>query len=175
MEFFETIKQRESCRNYDGRMVEKEKLLACVEAAQAAPSACNSQPWSYIVVTNKDLLPQVAKITQAQGLNKFTNQCPAFVVVVEEPAYLIGSKKEPNQKFASIDIGLSVGQLCLAATAQGLSTCIMGSFAEADLKQLLAVPEEKNIRLVLAVGYAADSAVRPKKRKPVEQIARFEE
>ena len=173
MEFFDVIKQRESCRNYAEKPVEKEKLLACIEAAQIAPSACNSQPWSYVVVSNPELRDKVAKNTQERGLNKFTEKCPVFIVVVEEPAYLIGNKNEPNQKYAPIDIGLSVSQLCLAATAQGLSTCIMGSFEEDELKTLVGVPREKKIRLVLAVGYAATDALRNKTRKPLDQIARF--
>ncbi|HEX3026549.1 MAG TPA: nitroreductase family protein, partial [Clostridia bacterium] len=78
--FFDLINQRESCRNYADKPVEKEKLIACVEAARIAPSACNSQPWSYVVVNNRVLSSKVAKCLQGAGMNKFTDQCPAFIV-----------------------------------------------------------------------------------------------
>mgnify|MGYP002572525196 CR=1 FL=1 len=133
-DYFELVSSRESCRNYNpDRRPTREQLVKCIQTAQLAPSACNSQPWSYIVVNDPEKSPLVAAATQTAGLNKFTNNCPAFVIVCEEDAYLIGGK-EPNQKYAHIDIGLSVSQLCYAATQQGLSTCIMGSF---DQKMLL--------------------------------------
>lgn len=173
--FFELIKKRESCRNYSEKKVEREKLKKCIEAAGLAPSACNSQPWSFTVVDNPEIAPQVAKHLQGMGMNKFTDKCPAFVIVTEEKATLtarIGGKIK-SQKYAPIDIGLATAQLCLAATQQELSTCIMGWFDEAKLKQLLDIAEEKRIRLVIAVGYAVDEEGRPKNRKSLEDIARF--
>ena len=50
MDFFSLIKKRESCRAYLEQPVEREKLIACMEAVQLAPSACNSQPWRMILV-----------------------------------------------------------------------------------------------------------------------------
>lgn len=91
------------------------------------------------MVNDPEKSPLVAAATQTAGLNKFTNNCPAFVIVCEEDAYLIGGK-EPNQKYAHIDIGLSVSQLCYAATQQGLSTCIMGSFDQKMLLDSLGTP-----------------------------------
>ena len=87
-------------------------------------------------------------------------------------AYLIGGK-EPNQKYAHIDIGLSVSQLCYAATQQGLSTCIMGSFDQKMLLDSLGITEPKRVLLVVAVGYAATDALRPKKRKPLDEVMTY--
>ena len=100
------------------------------------------------------------------------SNCPAFVIVCEEDAYLIGGK-EPNQKYAHIDIGLSVSQLCYAATQQGLSTCIMGSFDQKMLLDSLGITEPKRVLLVIAVGYAATDALRPKKRKPLDEVMTY--
>lgn len=175
MDFFELIAARESCRSYAQRKVEPEKLQACLEAARIAPSACNSQPWGYTLVTKPELLPQVAKALQDLGMNKFTDQVPAFFVVTEEKANLtatVGSRVK-SQEFASIDIGLSVSYLTLAATAQGLSTCIIGWFDEKKLKELLDIPAAKRIRLVIAVGYGAVEKPRPKKRKEMQEILRI--
>ena len=61
----------------------------------------------------------------------------------------------------------------LAATEQGLSTCIMGWFHEGKLKDLLPISKEKRIRLVIGIGYAAKEGLRPKKRKSLEEIATF--
>lgn len=176
MDYFSLISQRESCRNYDpNRPVSHQQLTRCLEAARIAPSACNSQPWSFVVVNQPELSAQVAECLQGLGMNKFSENCPAFIVVVEEKATLsarLGGMVK-SQEYASIDIGIATAHLVLAATEQGLSTCIMGWFHEGKLKNLLPIPKEKRIRLVIGVGYAAKEGLRPKKRKSLEEIATF--
>lgn len=175
-DFLSLVQQRESCRDYDSdRPVEQEKLTRMLEAARLAPSACNSQPWSFRVVTDEKLLPEMRACAKAHGLNRFCDKAPAFIAVVEEPARLLARAGGAvfKQDFASIDIGLATSQLVLAATAQGLSTCILGSFAEDRVKKLLEIPAGRRVRLVLCVGYAATDALRKKTRKPMEEMATF--
>ncbi len=172
--FFDLIAKRESCRNFAEREVDSRLLRQCVEAARLSPSACNSQPWSFTVV-NSGLSPEVAKSTQELGMNKFTDGCPAFIVITEEKAKLsarLGGIVK-SQNYAQIDIGLATAHLCLAATQQGLSTCILGMFNENKLKELLGIPKSKRVRLVVAVGYAASDTLREKRRKSLDEIARF--
>ena len=99
---------------------------------------------------------------------------PAFVVVAEDKPNLterIGMRLK-DQDFASLDLGLSVSQLILRAAEEGLSTCMIGMFSEKAVKE--AVGAEGRVRLVVAVGYAAEGdPVRPKKRKAAEKIARY--
>ncbi len=175
MNYFDLINNRESCRDYATKPVEKDKLVKCIEAARVAPSACNSQPWSFIVVNNPLVSPQVAKCLQDAGMNKFTDHCPAFIVVIEEKATLSAriSGVVKSQNYAPIDIGIATAHICLAATAQGLSTCVMGWINEGKLKELLEIPQPKRIRLVIGVGYAASDVVREKKRKSLEEITKF--
>lgn len=177
-EVMDIINRRESCRGYQNIPVEKEVLLNCIEAARLAPSACNSQPWSYYVVNNPQTASAMAKFLQEDGFNRFTDQCSTFIIVLEEPAQLINGatgEKMISQRFASIDIGLSVMQLCLQATAQGLSTCIMGSFNEEKIKHLLQKDWTQKIRLVIAIGYAKSDTIRKKIRKPLNEIVTFDQ
>ena len=172
-DFFQLVNQRESCRNYDpDKSPTKEQLINCIKAAQLAPSACNSQPWSFIVINDPELSKDAAPCMQIRGLNKFTEKCPSFIVVCEEDAMLIG-RSEPDQKYASIDIGIAVAHLCYAATQQGLSTCIMGAFDPEALLKVLGITEPKRVRLVIAVGYAATEQLRPKRRKELEEIMTY--
>lgn len=174
-DYFDLIERRESCRNYADTPVEREKLVRCVEAARLAPSACNSQPWEYIVITNADVCAKLRPCLQSLGMNKFADGAQAFAVVVEGRANLSekAAQRFKSQEFASIDIGLSVSQFCYAATEQGLSTCILGWLNEKKIKSLLSIDEGKRVRLVLAVGYAASDALRKKTRKPVEQVVTY--
>lgn len=173
--YFDLINKRESCRNYTDKPVEKEKLIACIEACRIAPSACNGQPWKFIVVNNKELSTKVAKCLQNLVMNKFTDKCPAFIIILEEKSDIkarIGGTIK-NQDYSSIDIGIATAHLCLAATELGLSTCIMGWFSEKELKKLLSIQKSKRIRLVVSVGYSADKKLRNKVRKSIDEISLF--
>ncbi len=173
----ELAQTRQSCRNFDpDRPVEREKLITCLQAACISPSACNSQPWRYIAVDEPARLLQLAACLQETGLNRFTENARAFVVVLEGRqnfgAKMGGSLK--NQPFSGIDIGLSVAHFILCATDQGLGSCVMGWFNERKIKMLLGIPKTRRVRLVIALGYAApDDPLREKDRKGWDEMVSF--
>ena len=177
-DYFELVKRRESCRNFDpNRPVEPEKLRRCAEAAWLAPSACNGQPWKYLIVTNPELAAKLRPLMQGLGMNKFLNECPAFAVVVQEPTVIkvSASQRLKDQDFAPIDVAFSASQFCYAATEQGLSTCIIGWHNEQKIRELFGLPKTTRVRLILAIGYAADETLRKKQRKPIDDVIRFYE
>ncbi len=175
--FLDLVNKRESCRSFEKREVEKEKLVKCIEAARLAPSACNSQPWSFVVVNKEELLEPVAKATQKIGMNKFTDNAGAFIVVCQEKANFtakVGSVLQETS-FQDIDVGIATSHICYEATAQGLSTCILGMFDDKKIKDALSMPKNKKIKLVIAVGYSAKDTLRKKVRKNFDEIAYFAE
>lgn len=175
MEFIDVINRRESCRDFDTRPVEKEKLTALIEAARVSPSACNSQPWHFTVVTEPNARAAVAAGLQKMGANKFTANCPAFIIVCERHAKL----KEgiaaaiASQTFAQIDLGLTSAHICLRATDLGLSTCIVGWMDKEKLNAVAHEDKADNIKICICVGYAASPDIRVKKRNDTDSIAAF--
>ena len=177
-DYFDLIYRRESCRNFDpNRPVEKEKLQRCAEAAWIAPSACNGQPWKYLIVTNEALKEKLRPLMMELGMNKFVKNCPAFAVVLEENTVLKVSlsQKFKDQDFAPIDVAFSCSQFCYAATEQGLSTCIIGWHNEQKIRELFELPKSTRVRLIVAIGYAASDTLREKQRKPVEDVIKYYE
>ncbi|MDR2367434.1 MAG: nitroreductase family protein [Deltaproteobacteria bacterium] len=174
-DFMELALKRQSCRQYQDKPVEHDKLLKCVEAARLNPSACNSQPWSVVVVESPDVVPEVAKTTMQLGINEYIGNAKAFFVIVEEYAKLIPNvaKVLDSQYWAKGDLGAFAYALCLQAESQGIGTCTLGVFDRPRLRELLSIPQDKNIFLVIAVGYPAKDHVRNKQRKPIEEIVRF--
>ncbi|MDR0880939.1 MAG: nitroreductase family protein [Candidatus Adiutrix sp.] len=175
MDFLELCRRRQSCRDFADRQVEHDKLVNCLEAARLAPSGCNAQPWSFVVVEDPKVVPQVAKTTMQLGINEYIAGAKAFVVVLEEHAVLM-PKIRPildSQYFAKGDLGAAVLSICLAAEDQGLGTCILGIYDREKLGQILNIPEYKQFGGVIAVGYPASDKVRPKARKTIDEIARF--
>lgn len=175
--FLDLVNKRESCRSFKPGEIDRQKLINCIEAARLAPSACNSQPWSFVIADKKELLPEVAKATQKIGMNKFTEKASAFIIVCREKANFtakVGSVLQ-DTAFQDIDIGIAVSHICYEATAQGLSTCILGMFDDKKIIDALKMPKNKKIKLVIAVGYAEKDTLRNKVRKPFEEIAYFAE
>jgi len=179
MKFQELVEKRESCRAYKDIPVEREKLLACIQAARLSPSACNSQPWGFVVMDEPVIAKQISPILLdgVLPINRFTRNCNAYIIIVEESANLsskLGGRFK-DQEFAQVDIGIAAQTICLAATEQGLGTCIMGWFDEKKLKALTKIPKSKRIRLILAVGYPETDNLRTKVRKPIEEVLHFNE
>ena len=171
MNFTEIAINRQSCRSYDGtREVEQEKLEAILEAARLAPSACNSQPYHFTVCRGHPA-KEVAAATQGMGMNKFSSQAPVLIVISEadyNKTAAMGAKVKGND-YRSIDIGIATAYLTAEATAQGLSTCILGWLDDSKIRALCDL--DAPVRLVITLGYPKeDDKLRPKKRKELSQL-----
>ena len=176
MNFLQIAKERQSCRSYDEtRPVEKEKLEAVLEAAQLAPSACNGQPYK-LTVCQGQTAQEVAKATMGMGMNKFAAQAPVMIVISEMPyvkSAALGAKVKGND-YRSIDIGIVSAYLTAEATAQGLSTCILGWLDDTKIRKLCDL--EYPVRLVICLGYArAEDKLRAKKRKDMAALVSFKD
>ena len=171
MNFTEIAENRQSCRSYDPtRAVEGEKLDAILASARLAPSACNGQPYR-ITVCRGEAAQRVAKATQGMGMNKFAVDAPVMLVLSEMPyvaSAALGAKVKKND-YRSIDIGIVSAYITAEATAQRLSTCILGWFDDEEIRGICHL--DGAVRLVITLGYAkADDTLRPKKRKDMDAL-----
>ena len=171
MNFLEIAQTRQSCRAYDeSRAVEPEKLTAVLEAARLAPSACNGQPYHFTVCRGETAKAVAAAVT-GMGMNKFAAQAPVLIVVSEKPyvkSAALGAKVK-NNDYRSIDIGIAAAYLTAEATAQGLSTCILGWLDDKKIREICGL--DQPVRLVITLGYAREEdPLRPKKRKDLSEL-----
>lgn len=172
--FKDLLLKRQSDRKYSSKKVEEEKILSCLEAGRLSPSACNSQPWSFVVIDQEPVLQQAQKRIATMGMNRFVKQVPVLIaIVLEKPNFTasIGSVIK-DKEYPLLDIGIASNNICMQATELGLGSCILGWFDEKGLKQLLDVPESKRIPLVIALGYPT-TVTRNKIRKPMKEIIYF--
>ena len=127
MDYKKMTETRQSCRAFDPvRTPDRAVLTQVLEAARLAPSACNSQPYHFYVAVD-GTARAVGAATQSLGMNKFAGDCPAFIVVAEQPynrSAAVGAKLK-DQDYRAADIGLAVSQLVYRAHELGLSTCIL--------------------------------------------------
>lgn len=171
------IRNRQSDRAYLPKLVEREKIELCLEAARLAPSACNSQPWHFIVVDDPELSHSVAKATFSElvRFNKFALTAPVFLVMVmEKPKNItqVGGILK-KREYPLYDIGIAAIQFCLQAEELALGTCMMGWFNEKKIQSLLNIPPTKRIGLVISLGYPASDKKREKIRKDTSEVVSY--
>ncbi|NLY96914.1 MAG: NAD(P)H nitroreductase [Clostridiaceae bacterium] len=175
MDFETLVRLRKSVRQYEDKKPVPSLIEKCIEAARLAPSACNSQPWSFIVVEDRDLVQKVAEqcVPPVGSMNKFVRTAPVIVVQVMEKTNIqssIGSMLT-DRDYNHIDTGLAMGHFCLQAAALGLGTCIIGYFNESKIKELLGIPKNRRIGLLCTLGYEKGGQKEgTKKRKPLESM-----
>ena len=168
MNFLELVEMRQSCRKYDTRPVEGEKLDRILAAARLSPSACNGQPY-HLTVCRGEAAGKVARACMGMGMNKFAADAPLLLVISEEgyvASAAFGARVKGND-YRSIDIGILAAHITLAAEAEGLGSCILGWFDDNAVRAVcgLSMP----VRLVVTLGYPLDNH-REKKRKDLAEL-----
>jgi nitroreductase len=175
-ELLELINFRQSDRAYLTKPIEDEEMNRILEAARLAPSACNAQPWKFIVVNNPDLKNKIADCTSNRvlGMNHFTKQAPVHIVIVEESANFTSNAGSfiKGKHFPLIDIGIVAEHICLQAASEGLGSCMLGWFDENKVRKLLNIPKSKRVPLIITLGYPAKET-REKRRKDISDIVSY--
>ena len=178
MALLELLKQRKSVRNFLNRPVEREKILMCLEAARVAPSACNSQPWKFIIVDDRELKNKLCRkaFSGIYSINSFCRTAPVIVVVVSEKSKFLAriGGMFRGTKYYLIDIGIAGEHFVLQAEDLGLGTCWLGWFNESAVKSLLNIPQNKKVDILIALGYYDKAKVKAEHgREPLDKIASF--
>ena len=178
MNFEELQMKRESCRVYADRPVTREQLVHLVDVARFAPSACNSQPWHFILVDEPESREKVVEAFDDNGLTgcPWGASVPAFILICEEKAqYKPGVEEHYGpQHFAQMDIGMAAMGICYEAASMGPGTCIIGTMNQEKLHRAFGIPEERPVRLIITVGYPAnEGAPRKKARKELDEIVTY--
>jgi nitroreductase len=169
MDIYEAIKARTSVRGYRSTPVEEDKLERILDAARLAPSGKNGQPWTFIVIKDAETRTKLVEACRGQS---YVAEAPVVVVACgrEELAY---QKMGGYWNSLPVDIGISFEHLMLAAAAEGLGTCWIGAFIEADVKEILGIPPEVKILALTPVGYPkGERGITP--RKPLGKIIMHE-
>lgn len=166
MTVLEAIRKRYSCRAYQDKPIEQEKLQEIFEAARLAPSAKNLQDWHFVVVTDKKIKHQLAEAANNQS---FLENAGAIIIACSNSSEVMRC----GQAVGPIDVAIALEHIALQATQLQLATCWIGSFYPEKVKPIVGIPKNIAIIELIAVGYPADSRKEPK-REPIEKILCYE-
>ncbi len=171
MDFFDLIKNRESIRNYDpSRPLSKATLLKILEAGRLAPSACNIQPWKFLVISTPEMLEKV----RACYNREWFKEAPHILVVV---GYRDKSWKRTSDGYNSIetDITIAMDHLILAAENEGVGTCWIENYNPRMLRDALNLNDDEVVFSITPLGYQPPGFTKAgkKQRKPIGDVAVF--
>ena len=166
MTFLELAEKRCSIRGYRPDPVEDDKLQQVLEAARLAPTAGNRQRFQLIVVRTAGREEELRRVYKPDWFV----QAPLviFGCGTEVPA-----EKPAKRDWIDLDLGIVVDHLTLAAADLGLGTCWIGSLDQAASREMLGLPDDVEPIVVTPLGYPG-AEPRPKKRKPLSELVRYE-
>lgn len=152
--------RRRSIRRFvPDRPVAHDDIVTLLHAAMAAPSACNLQPWEFVVVDEPD---DVAQLRQCIGAdNGRAYNAPLALVVCGNRSYI------PWKSDGALDCAAAIENLLLAATAMGLGAVWIGDFQPAAVARLLDIPEHVSVNSIVLLGHPAES--RPPRTQYTEE------
>lgn len=179
MDFIDVLQIRRSCRKFDSRPVEEEKIREILEAARIAPSWENKQGWKFIVVKERKTIEELTKACIL--INFWMKKAPVIIVTCGDPGRS-GYKNE--QFYYMVDVAVATEHLVLAATNLSLGTCWVGGFNEEKVRNVLDIPGEIKVVAMIALGYPAGKkgayekvvhvVTKGSRRKPLEEITNRE-
>ncbi|MFG6382369.1 MAG: nitroreductase family protein [Muribaculum sp.] len=168
-QFYDLVTRRYSCRNYSDRKVPEDLLVAILDIVRLAPSACNRQPWRFLVI---DDAVQSEVLRKSYSREWFDN-APLYIVAIgmHDEAWHRGFDGKDH---TAVDVAIAVEHLCLAATSVGLGTCWVCNFDPAIVKEGLNLPDNAEPIAIIPIGYPVDGeAVPEKKRKALDDIVKW--
>lgn len=167
------IKTRVSCRDYLEQPVPEELISSCLEAARWAPSACNRQPWRFVVVRDQELRHRLCDEGLLPGIPmKWARQAPLIVALCVKKSFATHTLAPmiSGISYQLLDAGIAGEHLVLEAHAQGLGSCWIGWIKPRKVRKLLALPSDITPVSLLTLGYPRTVA-QPSKRLDPDEIA----
>lgn len=169
MEFSELIKERYSCKKFDGQQIRDEQLAAVLEAGRLAPTAKNLQEQRIYVMQSPEALALVDEITPCRY------GAPTVLVVAFDTDNVFtypGGKRDSGVE----DAAIVATHLMLAAKDAGVESCWLNLFDPDIAKEKFGLPENEEILMLLDLGYAAEDAgplPNHSTRKPLDETVEY--
>lgn len=169
MEFAEVVKNRYSCKKYDGKQILAEQLDAVLQAGRLAPTAKNLQGQRIYVVQSAEGLAKIDELTPCRY-----GAPTVLVVAFDKNSVFVYPGEEANSGVE--DASIVATHMMLAATNTGVDSCWLNFFDPAAVAKAFDLPENEQVLMLLDLGFAAEGfAPLPNhtSRKPLEETVKY--
>jgi nitroreductase len=174
METWEAIRSRRNVRSFEDRPVPEDHLNEILEAGRRAPSSQNWQPWTFVVVTERERLVELAQVWQGAGHVAHSAATVALVASASPPS---SAEQERRRGTLYYDLGQATMSIMLAAAGLGIGSC-HSAVGDQDLaREVLGFPDDKFCAYMISLGYPADrplSLIRRPDRRPFDEVVHRE-
>jgi nitroreductase len=172
-ELMDIIQSRRSIRRYQDKDIPEDLLNKLFEAARWAPSWANTQCWNFVVVKDRAIKKRIQENVSSRN--------PSSLAIANAPVLLVvcGQLKKSgyyNDEFPTkfgdwfmYDLGLATQNLCLAAHESGLGTVIVGLFDHDKVGEIIKLPAEHEVLVLIPLGYP-DHEPSPPKRREIQEF-----
>ncbi len=159
MDAFEALHRRRTVRQFTGELMPRHDLEVIVDAGRMAATGSNLQPWEFIVVTDRAM---IGSLSMAAAW-------------MEKSAAIIAVVMDPSSRWWLEDGSAAVENMQIAASAMGYGSCWLEGRTrahEAELKELLGIPDDKRLMTLVPVGVPV--AWPDQDKKPLEDVIHWE-
>ena len=168
MEFSKLIAGRYSARSYTNQPVDRSLILEILETARLAPSACNYQPWHFVVINEPN---NITDFQEVYPRNWF-REAPVCIVICSDHSQS-WKRMSDGKDFADVDVAIVTDHLILKATELGLGTCWVCNFNVTLVRKKLRLPDHIEPMVLIPIGYP-NSEAPAKIRKPLSEMVHWE-
>ena len=167
MELIPEIADWQSTRKFTDQGVDADELTRILEAGRKAPSAKNRQPWRFVVVRDGTIR---GKIKSASFGQEHVGKAPVIVAACTTNV----DYKMPNGQWSyPIDLTMAVSFMMLQAASEGLGVCVVTTYNEQEIKEILTVPYSMRVAMLLLIGHSEEKPF-PTQRKPLKRIVSYD-
>jgi nitroreductase len=176
-ELMNTIQNRRSIRRYQEKTVSDEILNKLLEAARWAPSWANTQCWHFVVVKDSEIKKKIQEVVSPRNPSSLAIvNAPVLLVVcgqLKKSGYYNGEYPTKFGDWFMYDLGLATQNLCLAAHDSGLATVIVGLFDQDKVGEIIKLPAEHEVLVLIPLGYP-DHEPSPPKRRELQEFVHYD-
>ena len=158
MQVIDEIKNWVTIKKYTDEAVESKVLERILDAGVRAPSAKNRQPWRFIACTKDSVR---ARIQNASFGQEHVGSAPVIIAACTTNT----EYRMPNgQNSYPIDISIAVSFMMIQARAEKLGTCVVTTYDEAEIKEILTVPYSMRVVMLLLIGHPDEDPMLTKRK-----------
>lgn len=169
MKFIDLARKRVSIRSFTDKKVSKAMLNEILEAGRLAPTACNLQPFQFVVIQEKENLEAIYDCYPGDWIR----EAPLIIAVCTQASKAWKRKRYDDRCMVDVDAAIAVDHMTLAAADLDLGSCWIGAFDPKGVREVLKTPRSVEPLILLAIGHPNEKG-RPKERKELEELVRYE-
>ena len=171
MELGKAIKNRHSVKKFKDKKPDWRDIIECIDAARYAPMAGSNYSLKFILVSDKNIIEQLADAAQ----QPFIAKAHYVVVACSNPSRTVNAYGVRGEVYVRQQAGAAIQNFLLKLEESGLSASWIGHFVEEQVKKTMSIPEHVHVEAFFPIGYEYEKKYTRKEKIDLDNILYFDE